>query len=73
MRREVGLGPLQLLKPPSLPSLLETVELLQAQVEELQRQLEELKLSPPRSQGERRSARAAHSESCLQELQNSLR
>lgn len=54
-------------------SLVETVELLQAQVEELQRQLEELKLSPPRQQGERRAARAARSESCLQELQSSLR
>lgn len=52
---------------------METVELLQAQVEELQRQLEELKLSPARWRAERRSARAAQSEACLQELQNSLR
>lgn len=49
---------------------METVELLQTQVDELQRQLEDMKLSPGRPRWERRAARSA---SCLQELQKSLR
>lgn len=49
---------------------METVDLLQTQVDELQRQLEDMKLSPGRRCW---GPRAARSVSCLQELQNSLR
>eukprot|EP00066_Takifugu_rubripes_P029131 XP_011618397.1 PREDICTED: cerebellar degeneration-related protein 2-like [Takifugu rubripes] len=53
-----------------IQGLVETVELLQTQVDELQRQLEDVRLSPGRRHWEPRAARSV---SCLQELQNSLR
>ncbi|KAM9424320.1 cerebellar degeneration-related protein 2-like [Pholidichthys leucotaenia] len=59
-----------------IEGLTETVELLQTQVEELQHQVEELKLSPglPQKPPHRQSwPRSAHSVSCLQELQSTLR
>ncbi|TWW82284.1 Cerebellar degeneration-related protein 2 [Takifugu flavidus] len=56
-----------------IQGLMETVELLQTQVDELQRQLEDVRLSPGRRHWEPRAARGARSVSCLQELQNSLR
>lgn len=57
--------------------LMETMELLQAQVEELQHQVQELKLSPrgPLKPSHREAwpPRGALSVSCLKELQSTLR
>lgn len=57
--------------------LMETVELLQTQVDELQHQVEAVKLASCQSQrspcGEKWSPRSTQSVSCLQELQNTHR